>query len=76
MKRPTYKNEPLSLEATIILLALKVPELDTVLTMDEWKKGANDLVWAGFAYLDHVAGLTFYEDVIQEYSLSLQNEKS
>ena len=63
MKRPTYKNEALSLEATIILLALKVPELDTVLTMDEWKKGANDLVCAGFAYLDHVAGLTFYDDI-------------
>jgi len=76
MKRPTYKNEPLSLEATIIILALKVPELDTILTIAERKKGANALVWAGFADLDHVAGLTFYEDVIQEYSLSLQNEKS
>jgi hypothetical protein len=73
MKRPTYKNEPLSLEATIIILALKVPELDTILTIAERKKGTNDLVWAGFAYLDHVAGLTFYEDVIQEYSLSLQS---
>ena len=76
MKRPTHKNEALSLEATIILLALQVPELDTVLTIAERKKGANDLVWAGFAYLDHVAGLTFYDDVIQEYSLSLQNEQS
>jgi hypothetical protein len=72
MKRPTHKNEPLSLEATIILLALKVPELDTVLTMDEWKKGANDLVWADMAYYS-AKGLTFYEDVIQEYSLSLQS---
>jgi hypothetical protein len=54
-------------------LALQIPELDTVLTIAERKKGANDLVWAGFAYLDHVAGLTFYEDVIQEHSLSLQS---
>jgi len=73
MKRPTYKNEALSLEATIILLAkLQTPGLDNLLTEIERIRGVNELAWTGFAYLDHVAGLTFYDDVIQEYSLSLQ----